>query len=85
MNGDSPRLIGWIVAVMGFVGSFLVRELMYVPWMLAVYVTGETGKPGNGTVILALSLLAVQWGVIGYIAARIAAPRIKAEGDKGEA
>src|SRR5258706_3559814 len=70
-NDLSPKAVGWIVAVIGFVGSFLVPILTYVPWMLATHVTGETGKPGNATVLVGLFLLALQWAAVGYIAAMI--------------
>ena len=63
---SSAKVVGWLVAVAGFVGSFLVREMMYVPWMLAIQITGESGRPTTANIVLALFFLAVQWGAIGY-------------------
>jgi len=63
---SNPKLIGWVIAVLGFLGSFLVREMMYVPWTLAIHITGESGRPTTANIVLALFFLAVQWGAIGY-------------------
>lgn len=79
----SPTVIGWLVGAVGFVASFVVRELWYLPWMLAIHITGEGGRPTNANLLLALLFLVVQWAAIGYAVAR-AMSRQKTGPTKGE-
>ena len=81
--GLSPNSVGWLVAVIGFFGSFVIRILMYVPWMVAIHLTGETtGMPETATFLIALFLLALQWAAVGYVGAMVYARMSK--GAKGD-
>ena len=80
-TGLSPKSVGWMVAVIGFLGSFVVRILMYVPWTMAIHLTGETaGMPGTATFLIALFLLGLQWAAVGYAAAFVYA-RVSKRGE----
>lgn len=83
----SARVIGWMIAVIAFFGSLLVPILTYVPWMLAVFITGDARQPRTETLVIAALLLACQSGLVGYLAAKLYAwiPDDDANGRKGTA
>jgi len=83
----SPRVVGWTIAAIAFCGSLLVPILTYVPWMLAVYITGDTGKPRTETLVIGALLLGCQSGLVGYFAAKLYAwiPDDDAKDGKGAA